>query len=183
MEAECWRAMYDMGFAAYLAGCIVPISFVPHVLLACCLTMEPLSIAAAIGGLLGVSSRLYEYLHAYFSTAKNAPRVLITLSTEIRDIQLALASLQVLLTSVASLPTQRTSLIQFEDLAITVTDTVLAYSELDATITPFITTQQQSISLKARHGWTRAEEDCLKIVDRLQRQKASLTLILSVLQW
>ncbi|KAF2621511.1 hypothetical protein BU25DRAFT_416042 [Macroventuria anomochaeta] len=130
--------------------------------------MEPLSITAAIGGLLGVSSRLYEYLHAYFTTAKDAPDVLITISTEIRDTQLALASLQVLLTTVAFLSNQRTALIQFEDLADTVADTVLTYSELEATITPFIAKKEQGVTLKARLGWTQAEDECFKIIDRLQ---------------
>lgn len=64
--------------------------------------MEPLSIATAIGGLLGVSSRLYEYLHLFYATAKDAPRVLVALSMEIRDIQMALASLQIFLTTTVS---------------------------------------------------------------------------------
>jgi len=145
--------------------------------------MDPLSVTASIVGILAAAAKIGESLHSTISVAKDAPQVLSALDCEVREIQAALSSLQTLLADLSSLPPHRAALIQIDHLIATLTGCVLSFSELKTAIAPFTALQKPVVSLRARLKWTRAEGDCLRIVERLQRHKASISLMLSILQW
>jgi hypothetical protein len=145
--------------------------------------MDPLSVTASIFGILAVTAKVGGLLHGTISTVKDAPRVLSALACEVQEVQAAFASLQILITSLSSKPSHRAALIQLDHLIITLTGSVLTLSELEKAIAPFVVPHGAEIPLKTRLKWTRAEGDCTKIVERLQRHKASISLMLNILQW
>jgi hypothetical protein len=145
--------------------------------------MDPLSVTAGIVGILAAAGKVGELLHGTISTTKDAPRVLIALACEVKEVQAALSSLQNLLSDLTSAPTHRTALIQLDQLIVTLTEAILTFSELETTIAPFSLPQGAKLPLKSRLKWTRAESSCVKFVERLQRHKASISLMLNILQW
>jgi hypothetical protein len=145
--------------------------------------MDPLSITASIVGILAAASKVGELLKATISTAKDAPRVLVALASEVQQVRAALSSLQTLLADLSSTQSHRAALIQIDQLIVTLTDSVLTFSELETAIAPFVALQSAKVPLKARLKWLWAEDSCNKIVDRLQRQKATISLMLNILQW
>jgi hypothetical protein len=138
--------------------------------------MDPLSVTASIVGILAAAAKIAESLQGMVSTAKNAPRVLVALDCEIREFQTALSSLQTLLADLSSIPTHRAALIQVEQLVVTLTEAVLTFSELDAL-------RGSKVPVAKRLRWTQAEGNCLKLVERIQRHKASISLMLHIFQW
>ncbi|KAF2029560.1 hypothetical protein EK21DRAFT_24193, partial [Setomelanomma holmii] len=144
--------------------------------------MDPLSITASIVGILAAAAKIVESLHSTISTAKDGPHVLIAIDTEVREMQAALSSLQFLLANLAAAPAHRAAMIQLNQLIITLTDTVLTFSDLDAAIAPFAGLRAAKVPAMQRLKWTQAEEKCLKIVERLQRHKTSISLMLNILQ-
>jgi hypothetical protein len=158
-----------------------PTSVSSHRLFWC--NMDPLSVTASIVGILTAAAKIGELLHVTISTAKDAPHVLTALACEVKEVQAALSSLQILLTDLSSTPTHRAALIQLDQLIVTLTESVLTFSELETAIAPFLTPRGTKVPLRTRLKWTRAESQCAKIVERLQRHKASISLMLNILQW
>jgi len=145
--------------------------------------MDPLSVTASIVGILAAAGKLSELLRSIISTAKDAPQVVAALVCEINEVQAALSSLQTLLTDLSSAPPRRAALIQLDQLIVTLTESVLTFSELETIITPLAVSKGQKFPLRTRLKWTRIEDNCLKMVERLQRHKASISLMLNILQW
>lgn len=148
-----------------------------------CPHMDPLSVTASIVGILAAAGKVGELLHGAISTAKDAPRVLISLACEVQEVRAAVFSLKLLLADLSSTQTHRAALIQIDQLIVTLADTVLTFSELETAITPFVASQGAIVSLRAKFKWLWTEDSCNKIVDRLQRHKSTLSLMLNILQW
>ncbi|PVI06946.1 hypothetical protein DM02DRAFT_649288 [Periconia macrospinosa] len=144
--------------------------------------MDPLSVTASIVGILAASGKLSELLRSIISTAKDAPQVVTQLGCEINEVRAALSSLQTLLTDLSSAPPSRAALIQLDQLIVILTESVLTFSELEAIVSPLAASPGKKFSLINRLKWTRAEGNCLKMVERLQRHKASISLMLNILQ-
>lgn len=145
--------------------------------------MDPLSVTASIVGILAAAGKISELLHTVISSAKEAPQVVTALVFEIKDVQAAFSSLQGLLADISSAPPRRAALIQVDRLIVTLTETVLTFSELEAFVAPLVVPQGQKFSIKTRLKWTRVEAGCEKLVGKLQRHKASVSLMLNILQW
>lgn len=148
-----------------------------------CSHMDPLSVTASIVGILAAAGKVGELLHGAISTAKDAPRVLVSLACEVQEVRAALFSLQTLLADLSSTQSHRAALIQIDQLIVTLTDSVLTFSELETAIAPFVTLQGAKVPFRARLKWLWAEDSCSKIVDRLQRHKSTISLMLNILQW
>jgi hypothetical protein len=145
--------------------------------------MDPLSITASIVGILAATAKVSESLHSTISTVKDAPHVLGVLSREAEEFRIALSMLQSLLVDLSSASPRRTALIPIDHLIATFTECALTVSELEVAITPYTALPSQKIPLPTRLKWIRAENDCMKLVERLQRHKATISLMLNILQW
>ena len=139
--------------------------------------MGPLSFAAAVAGLLTLTSTVAKGLSNLASAKVNTRRVINVARSEVRVIELALVSLNKLVTGEVAIQKPRASLIQLHDLGTVITDCVLTLSELDSLL--------KGAGLeRLRHlltSQTARFEDSL--LDRLQRHKESLTLTLTIVQW
>jgi hypothetical protein len=146
--------------------------------------MDPLSVAASIVGILAAAGKISELLHCVVSSAKDAPHVVTALAFEVDDVRTAVSALQgLLMHHLISAPSRRTKLIQLDRLIVTLTEMVLTFSELETAVSPMVVPEGGKTPLKTRLRWPRIESDCSKMVEKLQRHKASVSLMLNILQW
>jgi hypothetical protein len=145
--------------------------------------MDPLSVTAGIIGILATATKLGNILHGTISTTKNAPRILLSLMSEVYEVQAALSSLHILIKDLSSARPHRAALIQLDYLIVTLTESILTLSELENIIAPIAAPLGAKVPLTARLKLARAEGSCVKIVERLQRHKSSMSLMLNILQW
>lgn len=145
--------------------------------------MDPLSVTASIVGILAAAAKICESLYGTISTVKDAPLVLGVLYREVREFRAVLLILQTLLADLSSAPPHRTALVHIDHLIATFTECTLTFSELEVAITPYAALRAQKRPLQTRLKWTRAENGCMKLVERLQRHKATISLMLNILQW
>jgi len=138
---------------------------------------------ASIVGILAAAGKLSETLGSVTSTVTNAPQTIAALTCEINEIQAALSSLQVLLADLSSAQPHRAALIQLDQLIATLTEAVLTFSELETIISPLASPSPEKFPLRTRLKWAYNEGTCLKIVEKLQRHKSSISLMLNILQW
>lgn len=148
-----------------------------------CLMSDPLSVAASIVGILAASGKLYELIASFVSTAKDAPKSLKAFCLETTEMHGAMTRLQHLLNDSSSVSSQLLDLVQLDHLIASLTDTVNVYSDLDKLIAPFLTSNGGKLSFVATARWTQVEPDCKTLVDRLQRRKTSIILMLNILLW
>ena len=145
--------------------------------------MDPLSVTASIVGILAAAGKISELLHTVVISAKEAPQIVTALMFEVDDVRSAFASLQSLLVDLSSAPPRRTAMVQVDRLIVTLTETVLTFSELETVVTPLVVSKGQKYPLRTRLKWTRVEQNCERMVAKLQRHKSSVSLMLNVLQW
>ena len=139
--------------------------------------MDPLSIAASIAGLLALTSRVASVLSTVVSAHTTLPAYFKDVQSEVMIIELALLSLNKLVTGEVAIRRPRATLIKLYDLGTVVTDCVMTLSELDKHLRPF-STYWAFVSTIMRNP--KFNDELLK---RLQRHKVSLNLILNIIQW
>jgi hypothetical protein len=144
---------------------------------------DPLSVGASIVGILSAAGKISELLEAVISSAKEAPQFIANLKFEVDDVRAAFWSFKGLIALLETAPSHRTALVPLDQLVITLTETVITFSKLADTINPLIVPEGQKIPLRTRLKWTRAEGNCKNLMEKLQRLKTSVSLMLNILQW
>lgn len=146
--------------------------------------MEPLSITASIVGILTAAGRVASIL----SQVKDAPRWIADLLAEVKHIQLVFKALQRFLEKASRLTPQRAALIQLDDVVVILTQTVLVFSELKTLVRLLAAHEQSNNGVVMLPGWRRVtwawhQPTALRLVNQLQRHKASLSLMFQIIQW
>jgi hypothetical protein len=72
------------------------------------------------------------------------------------------------------------SLIELEPVLITLTESILTFTELRRVLDSL---PHALTSWALRYEWIRNQESIQKLIDRVQQQKGSLSLVLNVMQW
>lgn len=145
--------------------------------------MDPLTITTSIVGLLTAAGKLSETLTTITSSLKEAPRLASSVLFEVNDVRRTLVVLESFLLGLASTTTSRAAMIQLDHLLVTFTESVLIFSELKTLIPSITAPGSSNLTLQSRIKWARKEETILHIIQRLQWNKASLGLILNIMQW
>jgi hypothetical protein len=143
---------------------------------------DPLSIAASIGGLIALAGQLYSSIDNFLSNVKDAPIFARAIQAEIKSFRNSLHALQELFSSSTFGSNRRGSLISADYVLVAFTDAVLLFSELEAVITP-LTPQTSDLALSAKVEWARMRERLNVLMERLQWQKQTLVLQLTILTW
>jgi hypothetical protein len=143
--------------------------------------MDPLSILASVVGLLTAAGKVSSILTTISSNIKEAPQHVDDMLSEVNDLKISLSALHKFLLGIALAPRRRMALIQLDQLIATLTESVLTFSELEALLTPFAASSEISITKCAKWAWK--EETVSRIMQRLQRHKLSLCLMLNIVQW
>jgi hypothetical protein len=143
--------------------------------------MDPLSVMASVVGLLTAAAKVSSILSAIKLSVKDAPQLVNHVLSEVKEVEISLSAIHKFLQGVASAPRQRIALIQLDQLIATLTEAVLTFSELEALVTPLA--MQSKVPTMERVKWALKEETVSSVMQRLQRHKSSLSLMLNIVQW
>jgi hypothetical protein len=143
--------------------------------------MDPLSVMASVVGLLTAAGTVTSILLSLKSSLSDAPRLIDHVILEVREVEISLSAMHKFLIGISSVPKRRIALIQVDQLRATLTDSVLTFSELEALVTPLI--GRSDILVLERVKWAWKEDAVSRIMQRLQRHKSSLSLMLNIVQW
>ena len=144
--------------------------------------MDPLSAAASIAGLLSAAATITTILKTTVATIKNAPQLAVNVLVEIADITACLSQLQTFLSGTATVSRSRKSLLMVDQIAVTLTNCVLIFSELEETIDD-LKLNELILPVNTRIRFMLKEADIAKLLTRLQGSKLSLNLMLTTLTW
>jgi hypothetical protein len=139
--------------------------------------MDPLSVTASIVGILTAATQVATLL----GKIKDAPKSISDVLTEVDDIKLIFSAFQEFIKKAAKMRGGRSAMIQIDDIVVMLTRTVLVFSELETLVSPL--SKKDNNSYLNRVTWTRVEPGVIRLVNQLQRQKTSLTLLLQIIQW
>ncbi|KAH9905739.1 P-loop containing nucleoside triphosphate hydrolase protein [Xylariomycetidae sp. FL2044] len=141
---------------------------------------DPLSIAASVAGLLALSGKIYVVLSSLVSQANKAPQSTYDLLLSVTEMRTSLTSISQLIESFLDVLPARRSLVQLDHLIICLTQSVLTFSDLES----FVGTWPEDIhsSLWKRWRWAGKEDKIIAFRDRIHHHKASIGLVLNILQ-
>lgn len=144
--------------------------------------MEPLAIGSAVIGIISASIRIGKPLYDLAVSLTDAPKSAVALHTELNDITSALKQLQTYLIGAEKTDIARRSLLSLRNIVATLTGCVTTYSELEEIVRK-CTSNGEVSGVIERAKWVFYEHEIDGVVRRLQNHKASLTLMLTTLQW
>ena len=138
---------------------------------------DPLSIAAGAVGLLTAATQIFLLLIKLIKESRCAPNQARMVLAEVNDTANILAQLQCFLLGVDTSDNSRASLIQVEQVIVTLTGCVLTFSELDVLLDDL---KSGSMTMMDRLKWAKKASAINRVVQRLQTQKLSLSLMLTI---
>ncbi|KAK4032307.1 hypothetical protein C8A01DRAFT_20607 [Parachaetomium inaequale] len=138
--------------------------------------MDPLSITSAIVGLLTAAGKVYALLEV-FSAIRNAPAAIKDAQNEVQHAEIALRSMQRLLHRL-DVSNPRRSLIQVDELRITLADAMLAFSAFETMLQRLASLTRVRVAI----SWVKFSKQMDEHVARIGRHQQSLTLMMSILQ-
>lgn len=141
---------------------------------------DPLSVIASITGLIMAGIQITSTVGRFISSTTGAPVLAQTISSEVHDFVRVLSSLQhIVLGPLGSVA--RTSMIDVDDLIITITACICTLSDLEKEVDCLAV--NDNMSIRARLKWAWAETTILGLIARVQHHKSSLNLMLTILTW
>ncbi|KAI4162786.1 MAG: hypothetical protein LQ342_003503 [Letrouitia transgressa] len=139
---------------------------------------DPLSIAAGVVGILTAATQISTVLIKFIRANKEAPQQARNIITELNETNLILSSLQAFLLGSKSANESMTSLLKVENVVTVVSGCVLTFSELEKLVDDL---KVEDPDVLDRMKWARKETIITGLIQRLQNHKASLSLILNVI--
>lgn len=139
---------------------------------------DPLSIAAGVVGILTAAAQISSILIDFTRSAKGAPHQAQVIITEVNDTSGILSRLQAFILGKEFADTARTSMLRVDQVINVVSGCVLTFSELQKLLDELETGK---MGILDRVKWTRKEATIAGLIQRLQNHKASLSLILNIL--
>ena len=139
---------------------------------------DPLSIAAGVAGVLTAAAQISSLLIQFTTRTQNAPAQARNIITEVNDVSGILSHLQSFLLGDEFTDRSRTSLLKVDHVVAIVSGCVLTFSELEKLLDQLRT---DGMGVLDCMKWARKEPSILAVVQRLQNHKASLSLMLSIL--
>ncbi|KAL8856197.1 MAG: hypothetical protein Q9178_007162 [Gyalolechia marmorata] len=139
---------------------------------------DPLSIAAGVIGILTAAAQISHLLFDSTRNSKDAPQTAQIVLTEVNEISGTLSHLQSFLLGNETLDQSRTKLLQVDQVVTVVSGCVLTFSKLEKLLDSLKT---DDIGIRDCVRWARKEKSISGLVQRLQNHKASLSLVLHIL--
>jgi hypothetical protein len=137
--------------------------------------VEPLSIVTGVTGLIKSSFDIAKLINS----VKNAPAQAAIAATEITETRTILAQLQKFISRFETADKSRTSLIQVDQFVDIISGCVVTFSEFEAALDKIA---GKDMTLVGRAMWAVWDEEVIAgFIARLQRHKASLTLLVTIL--
>jgi len=139
---------------------------------------DPLSIAAGVVGILNAAAQIASVLIKFARSTEGAPHQARVIITEVNDTSGILSHLQAFLLGKEFADTSKTSMLKVNHLIDIISGCVLTFSELEKLLDELETDEMNILD---RVKWTRKEAAIAGLIQRLQNHKASLSLILNIL--
>ena len=139
---------------------------------------DPLNIAAGVIGVVTAAAQISSILIKFTKSTISAPQQAQVVLIEVSDISGILSVLQSFLLGPNSPSKSRTSLLKVEKLVAIVSGCVLTFTELEKLIDEMKTGDMDILD---RLKWVRKESAIVDLIRRLQNHKASLSLVLNIL--
>lgn len=143
--------------------------------------MDPLSIIAAVIGVLAAAAKITTTLTAFLDRERTAPKTARSIVAEVTDLSVCLAQLSPFLHDMEAAPRSRRVAISVESVVVISTSCVMNLSDLEKMLDPFKLDQPLSKITKLR--WARQEQKINTLVSRIRESRHSLNLILTILTW
>ncbi|GAP88185.1 putative CAMK CAMKL KIN4 protein kinase [Rosellinia necatrix] len=145
--------------------------------------MDPLSIAASVTGLLAFGGKVVSNLLSIADRAGDAPNLARSLLQEVSDISAILDQLDGFIQGRVTVSPDRGSMIPFKHVVASFSGCVMTYSDLQQQLDEMgLGDENGGMGIFDRLAWVRKETAFEAIVQRLQNHKASMTLMLTILQ-
>ncbi|KAK5722215.1 GTPase activating protein (GAP) for Rho1p [Elasticomyces elasticus] len=141
---------------------------------------EPITVAALVAGLISSASTMIPILYNVGTSIRDAPQLTKEVAGELANITVVLQQLFAYISGKARASIERLNLITVEHITATLTDCVVTYSDLDAVLKSL----RVDSGMRAwdRGMWYIKKGRVGEIVQKLQNHKASLALMLNILQ-
>ena len=139
---------------------------------------DPLSVAASIAGLLALSGSIISILRSVDSSRTSRPYLVPLARSEITNVRTVIQAINKVIA--ANQRSDRESFIIVEDFLFTLTDMALTMLELEKLLKGV---QGDKNALLRTARWMARERDVHDLLQRLGNQKATLALMLNILQW
>ncbi len=139
---------------------------------------DPLSIATGVVGLITATAHVSIILTKFTKSTIAAPKHAQAVLTEVSDIDGILSHLQSFLLGLDSPNISRTSLLKVDRVVTIVSGCVLTFSELEKMLDELKT---GNLDVLDRLKWARKESAIVDLIHKLQNHKASLSLVLNIL--
>ncbi|KAL8672932.1 MAG: hypothetical protein Q9168_002638 [Polycauliona sp. 1 TL-2023] len=139
---------------------------------------DPLSIAAGVIGILTAAAQVSHLLIDFTKNSKNAPQTARTVLTEVNEISGTLTHLQSFLLGSKAVDSSRTRLLLVDHVVTVVSGCLLTFSELESLMD---TLKTEDMEIRDCVRWAKNEKSICSLVLRLQNHKASLSLVLLIL--
>ncbi len=137
---------------------------------------DPLSIAAGIVGVLTAAAQISSLLIKWTKSAKEAPQQPRVIAAEVTELSGILAHLQSFLLGNGC--SDESSLVKVDQLVTILSGCVLTFSELEKLLDEM---KVEDFNILDRVKWAKKESAVMSVVQRLQNHKASLSLMLNIL--
>ncbi|KAK4955705.1 GTPase activating protein (GAP) for Rho1p [Elasticomyces elasticus] len=141
---------------------------------------EPITVAASVAGLISSASTMIPILYNVGTSIRDAPQLTREVAGELDNITVVLQQLFAYISGKARASIERLNLITVEHITATLTDCVVTYSDLDEVLKSL----RVDTGMRAwdRGMWYIKKGRVGEIVQKLQNHKASLGLMLNILQ-
>ena len=143
--------------------------------------MDPLSVSASVIGILTVCAKLSSLLSDFVRNTRQAPGSALAVLNEVNALRAALSLLQSYLHGDTDLSNSRGSLILVEQVTVTLAECVTTVSELEETLGTSSCGAEMGVFNQLK--WASKESRLAAVEHKLRGTKASLTLMLTILQW
>ena len=137
--------------------------------------------AASIVGLLAAAAKVSSILNSVTTRVRAAPKLARDALAEVTAISVCLDQLQSFLERAQTEIESREHLILVDQVLVVLSDCVLVFSELEQILDPLKLEEPWQAHRAVK--WMRREKDVAAILTRLQSSKASLSLIMTTLNW
>ncbi|KAL8765775.1 MAG: hypothetical protein Q9209_007239 [Squamulea sp. 1 TL-2023] len=139
---------------------------------------DPFSIAAGVGGLVTAAAQISTLLVNFITSSRNAPQTAQVVLIEVRDIEGIISHLQKFLLGTEVVATSSARLLQVDQVVTIMSGCILTFSELEKLLDRL---KADGKGILNRIQWARKEKVITNLIQRLQHHKASLSLLLQLL--
>jgi hypothetical protein len=140
---------------------------------------EPLSVASAVVGLLATTAHVTKTLVTFTDGVIGAPESARHTLSEVNDIETILLDLQQLLDGAAAINPAQARLTKVEGIFVVLMSMVITFSDLTKLLEKLKTKDMNMID---RIKWARKEKRIAEIIQRLEKNKSSMIIMLSIFQ-